>query len=158
MQMAAHPALLGARVPGGRAARPGSSGERIRITGPLSTAPARTHCVRPQQHLPRGSPRGAGGSLQCAASYAAAAWPGDSSSSGAAPAPPAAQQQQQQQQGQQQPRQSLLPPWAANVARLAGMAAAFVAWYNLASALGGPFASLSLAAAAPANEGAGGGR
>ncbi|KAL4439913.1 hypothetical protein ABPG75_002914 [Micractinium tetrahymenae] len=33
------------------------------------------------------------------------------------------------------------------------MAAAFVAWYNLASALGGSFASLGLAAAVPANEG-----
>ena len=86
-----------------------------------------------------GSVRGAGASLQCAASYAAAA---------AAAASAAAEPQQPE-------RQPLLPPWAARLAQLAAAAAAFAAWYSLASVLGSPFASIGAAAAAPpASEGA----
>lgn len=87
-----------------------------------------------------GKARAAGASLQCSASYAAAA----------APPPSAAAEQLQQPQ-----RPPLLPPWAARVVQLAAAAAAFAAWYQLAAVLGGPFASVGMAAAAPANEGAG---
>ncbi len=86
-----------------------------------------------------GSSRAAGASLQCSASYAAAA---------AAPPPSAAEQPEQSQ------RQPLLPPWAARLVRLAATATAFAAWYQLAGVLGGPFASVGLAAPT-ANEGAG---
>ena len=87
-----------------------------------------------------GSVRGAGASLQCAASYAAAA--------AAAAASAAAEPQQPE-------CQPLLPPWAARLAQLAAAAAAFAAWYSLASVFGSPFASIGAAAAAPpASEGA----
>lgn len=85
---------------------------------------------------------GPGNRLQCSASHAAAA--------AAAHTPPA--------DGGATPSarcwQPLLPPGVARAARVAGAAAAFVVWYNLAAACQGPFASLGLAAAAPANEGA----
>ncbi|KAI7839177.1 hypothetical protein COHA_007067 [Chlorella ohadii] len=84
-----------------------------------------------------GSSRAAGTSLQCSASYAAAA---------AAPPPIAAEQPEQP------PRQPLLPPWAARLVRLAATATAVAAWYQLAGVLGGPFASVGLAAPT-ANEG-----
>ena len=80
---------------------------------------------------------------QCAASYAAAA-------AGSCPSPATAAAAQ---------RQAALPTWVPHLMRVVGAAAAFAAWYSLASAMrvaaGGPlFASLGLAAAAaPANEG-----
>lgn len=94
-----------------------------------------------RQHAAGCMPR-AGASLQFSASSAAAA--------AASPAPPEHTVLEQQPQ-----RQPLLPHWALRLAQLASAAAAFAAWYSLASALGSPFASLGLAAAAPpAAEGA----
>ena len=84
------------------------------------------------------SSRAAGASLQCSASYAAAA---------PVPPPPAAEQPEQPQ------RQPLLPSWAARLVRLAATAMAVAAWYQLAGVLGGPFASVGMAAPT-ANEGA----
>ena len=84
---------------------------------------------------------------QCSASCAAAPAPAGGDARALAPPaagpPPAAK-----------PPRQLVPRWAARALQVVGAAAAFVVWYQLASALQGPFASLGLAAAAPANEGA----
>ena len=136
--------MNGVRALGG-AARPASSAERLRISGAVPLP--RTQFSGPSRlgwvpHAPV-SCRGAGSSPQCAASSAAAA------GSAALPPPPA----QQQQQPAAPPA---LPAWAGRVARLAGAALLFAAWYSLAGVLGGPFASVGLAAAPVANEGASG--
>ncbi|PSC69194.1 nickel transporter [Micractinium conductrix] len=133
--------MNGVRALGG-AARPASSAERLRISGAVPLP--RTQFSGPSRlgwvpHAPV-SCRGAGSSPQCAASSAAAA------GSAALPPPPA----QQQQQPAAPPA---LPAWAGRVARLAGAALLFAAWYSLAGVLGGPFASVGLAAAPVANEG-----
>ncbi|PRW33155.1 nickel transporter [Chlorella sorokiniana] len=119
---------------GGRCAAPGTA-KALRI-GPSARGQlgAQQPALGIQQWL--ASSRAAGASLQCSASYAAAAVP-----------PPAAAEQPEQPQ-----RQPLLPPWAARLVRLAATAMAFAAWYQLASVLGGPFASVGMAAPT-ANEG-----
>jgi hypothetical protein len=123
------------------------SGERLRI-GSASSARRLQKCVSLKPDLvgeaAKPSGRGSGSSLQCAASYAAA--PGGDGGA-TAPQPP-----------QQQPRPLQLPTWGPRAVQLVGAAAAFMAWYSLSAALhlqaAGPFASLGMAAAAPANEGA----
>ena len=122
------------------------SGERLRI-GSASSARRLQKCVATKPCLAakaaKPSGRGSGSCLQCAASYAAA--PGGDGGAAAATAPQP-----------QHPRPLHMPSWGPRAVQLVGAAAAFMAWCSLSASLqaAGPFASLGMAAAAPANEGA----
>ena len=110
------------------------------------------HAPKPWSAVPTAKPSGrnAGRNPQCAASYAAAPG-GDNAAAAAAAAAATASPPEQQ-----QPRRplQLLPTWGPRAVQLVGAAVAMMAWYGLSSAMQGPFASLGMAAAAPASEGA----